>query len=460
MTRFSLIAILLFAAIQARTARAEPVPPARLESGGTDILRALFFHHQFQPVSRGLFFPNDCVMVVYGELPPSSQTRFYLDIYNHVLRGGSLLLATNSATDLRHMLPGLEDVWTIDGRAVKEFAFRPGQDEDSPRMRFNETPPILQPDLVVMTQFNRVQTYKPTFQRPSASAAVIARFSSRATIGDTDLPPGPLMTAMPTRMGGMVVVLTDPSVLANTLIAGDRSRPEAQSQNFAFAYHLVSFLADNGTPHRRTQVWFIENGQERTDLNTVNFASGLPDATPSWEMIQSAIQKSLNDKVEDLQQRDWPHRSLMKSASWRQIMQKAAPAIALVALIYAFRKARAGRRDSVGVNTSFNFGPNAVPHGDAVQQLVEADEFREWVKPVIDDAMARWNATDGAFIEAVDQDVLKHTSADFKRLMSLRNAVPRKFGKSQWKKLVAMIEQMDADHRRGRWMMRESGGRA
>src|SRR5205823_13543323 len=109
---------------------------------------------------------------------------------------------------------------------------------------------------------------------------------------------------------------------------------EHGADNFAFAMHLTSFLAHGNTNGKsRDHCLFWENDGYRHDFENVPLTASPPEIRPSWAMVQRAIAESVDKKINELQEKDFPTRNLLQAVAENE-----------TALTPQERREKAGRR--------------------------------------------------------------------------------------------------------------------
>ncbi|CAN5324507.1 hypothetical protein BH11PLA2_BH11PLA2_00980 [soil metagenome] len=467
--------------------RAEPTPPELLSMTGSDIFRVLLKHQGLEPIlpyspAWGSVQLGDSVLVIIGRLP-SEQEQVAFRNLRHMCRqvlesGGAVLFATDRASDLTVYLPPLRGATQIDGRTVT--VVDPAQayqgQTDLPFIRFADTPPLQDVDIAAISRLKRVVTNRPSFISAGSPFVTFGSIAAPARIGKELRSVAVPVMAVSRNETMHAVILADAGVLSNQMLTGITPGEANAPDNFEFAMHLASFLVKGprglDAERKRTKVIFWENDHYRDDFDRVSFSTGLPEVQPSWEMIQAALAKNIDEKANELQENDWPTRALMRwltppppepgklpgRPAWQQIMLWVAPGVAIIVVLLGVRRLYGNRRAGEPSVSK----PLPVNHADAgdtlfdkrSQALLNLKNLREPLVESLRSYFEVWKAGAGVLPAVRVQGASayrSHITKELEALAATMNFPPPQVTKSQWQQWHERADKLQADHAAGLW---------
>ncbi len=425
-------AILMLCAV-ASVARSEPIPPASLNPRGSEIFRALLKHQGLQPVD-----PNDphgtlsTILIVFGSLPSERSTRDRLAQYSRdcLEHGNPVFFASDRQADLSGFLHEPKSKLQIDGQPV--FDGTPGNslnnESDLPFLRFvpdasNEL------DLYQLSLLKRVATNRPSFitHAPDTPFQSLARFSDQSTA-----------FGITRQTRGHALILSDAGVLSNQMLVAEGT------DNFEFAIHLTAFLASGpNRQSRRTHCLFWEGESFRNNFDSVPLTVPPPDLRPSWTEVQKLLAEKAEQKLVEMQDRDFPNSTLSRNRSFLRVMRPLAVVAAILAVILLLRHIRGQRTDTEMTPATTPTGEAANPFadltsivGDRLRAQFVAWEAPARVKPRV--------AVQGSWLYRY------RMRKSVNELSALAYGAPQRVPSRQLKAIEAAISEIDDAYRAGR----------
>lgn len=453
-------------------APAAPFPPG--DAAKTSLFRSLLKFSGLEPVKAVEEAENgDVVLVFFGRLgspfpdwPAATLSRTVVG------RGGSVLIATDRAADLRGFIPGVDE-FGITGHPVtcrEKSACLAGL----PGMPFIiPTPSPDNPGLRWTAQLSRVATNGPSSFAllPSGNndyrVEVLGRLPDECRYAGNGQQLQTHAAAISvTRPGaaGMAHVYTDPGIFTNELLTAKGT------DNLAYAYHLATHLI--GGPDgsaKRTKCLFIENGVVVDDFDDSFFQPArvppLSPPVPSLEQIQDKLTDAVDRTLAGVQDRDVLGRAVARSFDRVvPILAVVAAALALVFVLWRSWAARHTPEPLPAPRAGADAGGSLLD--DRRQAILRANDVYEPLREHLRALFAHWGqAAGGPSLPPVD---VPGGGADRRLLESKLGKlwefaygdVPTAVPFARWKELEPMIEFVTRAADAGRWRFAGQGGAA
>jgi len=323
-------------------------PPVSLPANGSELFRGLLSFHKIEPLKAGELRNADyskLIVVVMG-LPTRNDPK--LDLSFHVREtlqaGGSVLLAADGSGPLASYFPRRQSSLALTGETVFEpdeshalvengwcpFA-RPTTPSPLDLLLWERQKQSPGPEWTLFAGLNRIATNVPHALRlPSRPTRydryALARFPSGSLVGG---PAGDRLAsdrALAVGSSGVepneepfrCLVVSDPSIFTNQMMAVNLDNTGPGTDNLAFANNVAQFLKANGD---RTKCLFVENGRMIEKFDDVQFAaSPLPDMpplpipplpSPLDPGVQSKLTDFVNNSVDRWQTKDGPNGTVV-----------------------------------------------------------------------------------------------------------------------------------------------------
>jgi hypothetical protein len=372
-----LVALLGRAAAQDRRERA--APPLALKPTGSELFRGLFDFYHIEPITPNEFQDADLKSVIVVVLGLPGRDGNAAAFTARVLEaGGAVLIAADRGASLANYFPGRPNI-AVTGESVgvppgKGFAGRPDcpfvvplqpSIVDTTKWQFKNKA-IPTPEWLLFVGLDRLATNEPSALRVQTadSKYVWSRLAgfppnSRASgVRPHDLlPPGREERVFAAGGAGVgaetyrSLVLADPSVFTNQMLAPDPAR--GPSENFEFARRVVQWLRG---PGERSQCLFVEAGGVQTRFDEVKYSKYQTPRVPPMPMpplpspFDPKLQRGLNDfadrQLAELEDRDIPNRALGEDPDqFRKAVRGLAVAAGVLALVYLLRRVWAARHE-------------------------------------------------------------------------------------------------------------------
>ncbi|HVK17465.1 MAG TPA: hypothetical protein VM533_10985 [Fimbriiglobus sp.] len=301
---------------QPPTERREPIPTLR--AVGTEAFRGLLHYHKVEPVRPGEIAEpdySDLIVVVFGNPRVSSRNRVDPNPYTQraLRNGGAVLIAVDSQLTLTDFFPDQPDaritgdavtcpdgIGAYDGFADCPLAVprRPGEivaaTSDSEWGLFLGITQLAmnKPSTLVMGSKSR-------FLR-SELAGFPPKAHVRTALGQWSNPANRLFAAAGSGRRGespfQCLVLSDPSVFSNQMMAPPEGKPP--NHNVVFADRVVQWLRG---PNGRSKCLFIENGILQSNFDVVRYESlqGMPPIPipPLPDPLDPELQRKVTDTI-------------------------------------------------------------------------------------------------------------------------------------------------------------------
>jgi len=374
----SILAVLgsaLRATAQPTSAKKEDKAPPNLSPGGSELFRGLLNFHKIEPVLANDLADTEAyysklIVVVLG-LPSMRDGRAF-DPTGVVLRtlraGGSVLIAADGAGSLANYFPNRRTSLRLTGESVV-------QPNESRCLAGNRWCPFvrpLSPDVVETQVFlnekrapgpewglflglERIATNVPTALSGVDSSPYIRYELAGFPKGTEVAPEGNLVAidrVLAVGSSGIpekserpfrCLVVADPSIFSNQMMAAELDRSGTGTDNLEFANRVATFLRG---PDERKKCLFVEAGQVQSRFDEVQFAeSSLPDLpplpipplpNPKDPKLQRDLTDSVNRSIDKWQSNDGPNSAIVgKPPSERRFSNVVVIVIIAAACVFA-----------------------------------------------------------------------------------------------------------------------------
>lgn len=481
--------------------RREPIPT--LPATGSEAFRGLFRFHKVEPVRPGGLAEADyadLIVVVLGRVRPAAPGAIDPAPYTQraLRNGGAVLIATEEPGSLSRLFPDQPNV-QITGESVLSPEDRgayadlphcpfvvPRLPGDFDKLMWQVTAP--DPEWGLFLGIDRLATNVPGALRVTSE--------SRHTRGRlAGYPPGsrinrrgrPEPTLPPDRLfavGGSgradlpfrSLVLADPSVFSNQMMAPPPDMPP--NQNVAFADRVVQWLRG---PTDRSKCLFIENGIPRTDFDVVRYEAlqempplpvpPMPD--PLDPELQRKVTDAINRGIANWQDDDRPNEIVAGTDSrFNRVLRFLASVAAVVLLVLLVRRVWRGRHepDVPPIPTDTGRVAGTAPPGSLArrrEEILQAGDFGGVVREYLQELFASRGLPVGAdrphkLPEVVVQGRGNTTLREDLRILwdVAFGPRPRPVTYTRWKELEPMIDAVRRAAAEGRWRFADTGDAA
>lgn len=480
--------------------RREPIPI--LPAIGSEAFRGLFRHHNVEPVLPGQLAEDDyanLIVVVLGH--PRVGGRDQIDPARYTSRalrnGGAVLIAVENQLSLRGFFPDQTDA-RITGELVichdlmRAYAGFPNgpfavprQPGDIDKLLWQVSAPDAEwglflginqlatnvPGTLVVASKSRYLRAQLAGYPPTASVQFNGgggplredRLFAAAGSGGADLPFRSL-------------VLADPSVFSNQMMAPPPGMPP--NQNVAFADRVVQWLRG---PTERSKCLFIENGVPRTDFDVVRYEAlqGMPPlpVPPLPDPLDPELQRKVTDAanrwIARIQDNDSLHERIAGSdRRFYRVMRFLAAVAAVGLLVLLIRRAWRGRHepDVPPVPTDTGRVAGTAPPGSLArrrEEILQAGDYGAVVREYLQELFA----SQGLPEAEVQPRKLPEVRVTGRGNTTLREHLrilwdvafcprPRPVSYTRWKELEPMIDAVRQAAAEDRWRFADTGDAA
>ena len=500
LTALTTLALLAVPAAGQDRQRAKSPAPQTVPATGSELFRGLFAYQKIDPVTPDKITDyGELIVVLLGRQPDGGR---WPDIVKQALQaGGSVLIASDRQASLgAQYFPDRTRV-EITGervRATDRFTSFNGLEDcpfivprqpataDLALWRLGSGAPG--PEWGLFAPWQRLATNRPSAIRVPAygqyARYALAGFPPSAAVGDVSpLPEDRLFAVGASGAGKQAtfrsLILADPSVFSNQMIAG--TREEAPTDNFLFANAVVMWLSDGG---RRKKCLFVEAGEVRDRFDDVRYAEISPPIpplpvpplpSPLDPELQRRLAEGVNRAVANLEDNDALNRALTggphNDRRFSNTMRTLAAIAAVLAVLWLLRRVWQGRHEPDLPPVPKDTGRVAAsgPPGSVArrrEEILQAGNYTDVVREYLRELFAErgLGPPPGAdppkkmpAVEATGRDA-GAIRGHLRILWDVAFAAsPRPVTYSRWKELEPMIDAVRRAADDGRWRFAPGG---